>query len=254
VLRSWTPEEDARLIDMVARNRGLTEIADAVGRSVNSVRSRRDRLAAGQIKYRNAYDPDCYTRLSPLPGTTSQHCIHHLADLKRAGHRAATSEYIVDPMTDRVIRIGRMPVPAPAIILPPAPEPAPEPEPPAITARMVVPAIADAEAQPDSEAACWLEWLSSAPPLVKPSRYDLARRIIREVARQHRVTVDDILGPRRDKHYIAARHEAMRRVWTEVRGLSSPLIGRLFKRDHTTVLNACKDLPRLTDETQEAAE
>jgi hypothetical protein len=269
----WTPEEDARLIDMVARNRGLTEIADAVNRSVNGVRLRRDRLAAGKASYRNVYDPD--TRLTPLPGTPGQHCIKHLADLKRAGHRASAVEYLVDLRTDRVIGVGRMAVAAPAIVMPatvpvaalkpvrpvkaikpvPVVAPATAPEPHASTGRMVVTAFPDAEAQPDPEAVRWLEWMSSAPPFnVKPCRYDLTRRIMREVARQHRVTVDDILGPRRDKHYIAARHEAMRRVWTEVRGLSSVLIGRLFKRDHTTVLNACKGLPRLTDEVREAAE
>lgn len=65
------------------------------------------------------------------------------------------------------------------------------------------------------------------------------KRIIREVAQAHRVTVDDITGPRRFRNYVAARREAMQRIRSEL-GFSFPRIGRLFNRDHTAVLYACR--------------
>jgi hypothetical protein len=59
--------------------------------------------------------------------------------------------------------------------------------------------------------------------------------IVAEVAEQHKVTVLDIMSARRNRTIVAARQEAMYRLRHET-PLSSAQIGRLLKRDHTTVL------------------
>ena len=62
--------------------------------------------------------------------------------------------------------------------------------------------------------------------------------IIRNTAAKHNVRPDEILGPRRHKQIVAARHEAVRRAYFETR-FSSTQLGRIFKRDHSTILYAC---------------
>lgn len=76
-------------------------------------------------------------------------------------------------------------------------------------------------------------------PLVRVPMIGRDKRILREVAQAHRVSLDDIIGPRRFKAYVAARREAMQRIRSEL-GFSYPHIGRLFNRDHTSVLHACR--------------
>lgn len=76
-------------------------------------------------------------------------------------------------------------------------------------------------------------------PMVRTPLIGRDKRIIREVAQAHLVTVDDIVGPRRFAPFVAARREAMQRIRNEL-GFSFPRIGRLFNRDHTAVLYACR--------------
>lgn len=64
-----------------------------------------------------------------------------------------------------------------------------------------------------------------------------ARLIIEEVAKAHGFLVSEILGPSRKRPIMFARCEAIRKVSAEWPGLSYPTIGRLFKRDHTSILN-----------------
>ena len=78
-----------------------------------------------------------------------------------------------------------------------------------------------------------------AEPMVRVPMIGRDKRILREVAQAHRVSLDDIIGPRRFKAYVAARREAMQRIRSEL-GFSFPHIGRLFNRDHTAVLYACR--------------
>lgn len=63
--------------------------------------------------------------------------------------------------------------------------------------------------------------------------------VVAEVARGFRVTTGEILGRGRARHVHAARVCAMAviREWT---GLSFPAIGRIFNRDHTTVMHAVR--------------
>ena len=60
-------------------------------------------------------------------------------------------------------------------------------------------------------------------------------RIKRETAEKHGVTVAKIDGPRRSEKIVHARQEAMWRAKNET-NLSFPSLGKLFDRDHTTVM------------------
>lgn len=68
------------------------------------------------------------------------------------------------------------------------------------------------------------------------------REIIQGVCDQTGLTPADILGEGRGKYTIAARHEAIRRVLVLRRDLSTPAIGRLFKRDHSTILHVARKM------------
>ena len=76
-------------------------------------------------------------------------------------------------------------------------------------------------------------------PMVRVPMIGRDKRILREVAQAHRVSLDDIIGPRRHKVFVAARREAMQRIRSEL-GFSYPHIGRLFNCNHATVLYACR--------------
>lgn len=60
--------------------------------------------------------------------------------------------------------------------------------------------------------------------------------ILRDVAKRHNLTVDQLIGPRRHRHLVTARIEA----YHLLRGLgyTLPQIGhRMGNRDHTTILH-----------------
>jgi chromosomal replication initiator protein len=54
------------------------------------------------------------------------------------------------------------------------------------------------------------------------------------------VTWADIVSVRRDRRLVKPRHACMRAVYEKRKDLSLPRIGRIFHRDHTTVLAAVK--------------
>lgn len=60
------------------------------------------------------------------------------------------------------------------------------------------------------------------------------------------ITWDDVKGIRRTRDLIAPRHACMRAVYNERKDLSLPRLGRIFQRDHTTLIHAIKkDFPLL---------
>ena len=65
-----------------------------------------------------------------------------------------------------------------------------------------------------------------------------ARRIVSDVAREHRVPLDYLYGPQRYRWIKDARYAAIRTVAAEFPRWSSTQLGRLFGRDHTTILHA----------------
>lgn len=106
----------------------------------------------------------------------------------------------------------------------------------------------------------WLEFepltgfpVDPAPP-VAPRR--TAREIIAEVCSEHGVRVSEVIGPRRWGYLIKPRHVAMKRIRDEL-GYSYPLIGRIFGRDHATIIWACrggrKNQPSRAKQPQEMA-
>ena len=66
-----------------------------------------------------------------------------------------------------------------------------------------------------------------------------ARAIMEVVARRHGLTLSALRAHDRSHHISRARHEAMYRVRQKT-GLSLPAIGRLFLRDHTSVLHGIR--------------
>lgn len=75
--------------------------------------------------------------------------------------------------------------------------------------------------------------VNAAPPSWRP--------IVVAVAERHGLTIDDLLGGRRTQDVSEARHEAMWVIRNVLKDdgnprWSLPTIGRIFNRDHTTVL------------------
>jgi len=77
-----------------------------------------------------------------------------------------------------------------------------------------------------------------------PSPWNM-QEILAHVAARHNFTSQEVRGDVVNKKLTAARHEAMwtmRQVtWPDGKArYSYPQIGTFFKRDHTTVMSACK--------------
>ena len=79
-------------------------------------------------------------------------------------------------------------------------------------------------------------------PILTP--HDRARQLIAAVASEAGVGVRDIYSRSRRSHVCQTRREAMRAVAARFPKLSMPQIGRLFGREHTTVLYSLGRLSR----------
>lgn len=71
-----------------------------------------------------------------------------------------------------------------------------------------------------------------------------ARIIVKLVSLRSGAKVDDIVGPRRDKAIVPVRQQAIRLIHSHCSHLSLPAIGRIFNRDHTTILYQLGTLKR----------
>lgn len=71
------------------------------------------------------------------------------------------------------------------------------------------------------------------------------RTVMKLVALKHGLAFADLSGPVRSKPVVAARHEAIGLVWTHCRAISLPAVGRLFNRDHTSILHCLRKLRKL---------
>jgi chromosomal replication initiation ATPase DnaA len=89
---------------------------------------------------------------------------------------------------------------------------------------------------------------AAAPAYVSLRRGSTPRaqilRIIAEEEARARVRRGAVMGKGRERATVDARHAAMRRVKALFPSKSSVEIGRLFGRDHTTVLYALGTLTR----------
>jgi chromosomal replication initiation ATPase DnaA len=79
---------------------------------------------------------------------------------------------------------------------------------------------------------------------------------IDDIAQPHGYTVEDILGPSRLKHLVSVRRDCV--LMLRGRGYSTPEIGRLMNRCHTTIVHAlnktvdrCNDMVVGTDTNNE---
>lgn len=125
------------------------------------------------------------------------------------------------------------------------------PRPAQAPARLQVAAPAETAVQPAPAVEAALEAAAPWPVRLAPGAFlgDLrkwgpqrkaALRIIAQVAACHGFTVEDILGPSRKVPIIIARQDAMVEVFLHRLDLTLPMIGRIFHRDHSTVVHAVK--------------
>ena len=77
------------------------------------------------------------------------------------------------------------------------------------------------------------------------SAREQAAGIIAETAQKHGVTVAIILSHDRTWLVRDARHEAIARVFDQFPHWSYPVIGKVFDRDHTTIMHALRRRRRL---------
>ena len=69
-------------------------------------------------------------------------------------------------------------------------------------------------------------------------RSDSARAVVEAICRKYDITFGEMVGPRRSHHLVKARHEAMAAVWEARPDMSTIQIGKLFNRDHSSILYA----------------
>ena len=69
-----------------------------------------------------------------------------------------------------------------------------------------------------------------------PQSWTLADQIIQQIAEKHGVTVEALKGRSRRGSIRAARKDAVRLIYKHTE-LSTPEIGELFNRDHTTIVH-----------------
>ena len=83
-------------------------------------------------------------------------------------------------------------------------------------------------------------WRKAYPYIRGCACPDRPRRIIAEVLLKHRAFWRDMTAARRDREAVKCRHEICYRLRNEA-DYSMPKIGRLLGgRDHTTVINGCR--------------
>lgn len=89
------------------------------------------------------------------------------------------------------------------------------------------------------------QWFALANAAYEQRRFDSrARGIITEVAEEHGVAVEDILGDGRTNRVVAARHHAAYEIKRQCPNMTLPQIGRaLGGKDHTSALNAIRRWP-----------
>lgn len=78
-----------------------------------------------------------------------------------------------------------------------------------------------------------------------------AMAVMTEIGDAAGVSVEEILGPRRPRHIASVRQDAMLAV-RERLGLSFEILGELFQRDHTTVIQGCRKAERRRAAAKEA--
>lgn len=80
------------------------------------------------------------------------------------------------------------------------------------------------------------------PPFTPPSLdgRDAAWKILHNVCKLRGVDIAMVLSDRRNHDLTHARHHVWYDIWTEIPSMSTTRIGRLFSRDHSTVVTGIK--------------
>lgn len=68
-------------------------------------------------------------------------------------------------------------------------------------------------------------------------------RILEKVAKKYGVSTEDIRGSKRTKEIAWARHISIYLI-RKLTDMSLPQIGKIFNRDHTTVINSLKTIEK----------
>ena len=71
------------------------------------------------------------------------------------------------------------------------------------------------------------------------TRREQIRNLVRDICTLHGVTLNDIVGPFREARIVRARNEAIYQI-RHTFTLSLPQIGRIFHRDHTTIMHSIR--------------
>lgn len=132
------------------------------------------------------------------------------------------------------------------------PRPVPKPSAPPIPIE-AVPVAEPQEEAPPRRVYDWprplvrdvIDVRSEVDPLPLPLpriRRTPASEIVAAVAYEHGISIEAIVGKRRDLSVVRARHAAMAAVYLNRPDMSLPQIGRIFGRDHTSCLHAIKKL------------
>jgi hypothetical protein len=93
---------------------------------------------------------------------------------------------------------------------------------------------------------CWqaVHWVTSQEKNAKSvAKHGRAAFIITRMATVYEVSLGEIRGPRRNAMLIIARHHIIYEVARTCPHLSLSMIGRLFNRDHTSILHAIRHWP-----------
>jgi len=85
-----------------------------------------------------------------------------------------------------------------------------------------------------------LEAVDPAPWTLPKTRREQIQRIIRDTEQQHGVEIGSTQKDRRLKPVVAARNEAMWQVKRHFPELSTPSIGKIFGRDHSSVIHSLR--------------
>jgi hypothetical protein len=80
------------------------------------------------------------------------------------------------------------------------------------------------------------------PDTIPPTPREQNMDDIDVIARRRKLHRDDILGPSRYKQVVDARHECI--ALFRSRGLSTPAIGRIMQRDHTSIVHALQQMKK----------
>lgn len=91
-----------------------------------------------------------------------------------------------------------------------------------------------------AERICNLEGISEQ--LREPDRLSVKQIIVEVLKDYPGVTYDDIVGKRRSRFFMIPRQKCMAEVYQQRPDLSLPVIGKMMKRDHTTILHAVRKL------------